>query len=111
MDSWAEREEELKKRAGDTFYLLSVMGLQMMQQHRWLRWRAALKNIEEVKEDSAETKAKLAEVKQFLLVDRAKSSSFAYTQLLQMEETISTLEADRTKLRDQLREAQVCSCV
>eukprot|EP00658_Telonema_sp_P-2_P018657 TRINITY_DN17312_c0_g1_i3.p1 TRINITY_DN17312_c0_g1~~TRINITY_DN17312_c0_g1_i3.p1 ORF type:complete len:832 (-),score=339.18 TRINITY_DN17312_c0_g1_i3:356-2851(-) len=71
MDSWAEREEELKKRAEDAAAEMAQM-------------ESSLKEMNKVQEDSAETKAKLA----------------------QMEDTISSLEADRTQLRDQLRDAQ-----
>lgn len=71
LDSWAEKEELLKKRADDAAEEMKKM-------------QASLQSMAESTQDSAETKAKV----------------------VQMEETISVLEADRTALRTQLKEAQ-----
>lgn len=62
MDSWAEREEALKRKA-------DVAAAEMAEME------ASLKNIEKVQEDSAETKAKLAQMEETistLEADRAK---------------------------------------
>lgn len=83
LDSWAEREEHLKKRAGE-------WDLESLH-YRWKSHRcgsedaaeemkkmqASLQSMAETTQDSAETKAKVA----------------------QMEETIAALEADRWNQR------------
>merc|ERR1740117_1512442 len=70
-DSWAAREEELKMKADK-----AAAEMQAMED--------SLRSMEQVQEDSAETKAKLAE----------------------MEEKISNLEEDKSSLRAQLKDAQ-----